>query len=56
MNVAIQIGNSDNKLSQVDWHRFCFAVSSAIEDLAEEVYFHGYSIPNDPLAKCRMDI
>lgn len=36
MTVTIQIGNSDDKLSQADWSRYVAAVASHIEYYAED--------------------
>ncbi len=40
---VIQIGNSDNKLSQQDWAHFVASMRSAIERTVYRVHFHGGS-------------
>ena len=44
--VTIQIGNSDDKLSQVRWSAFVNHTAQAISKHADEVHFHGTS-PGD---------
>jgi hypothetical protein len=46
--VYIAIGNSDNKLTQLEWARFCEAVNAAVRGWSEKVRIHGewYSNPN----------
>lgn len=46
--VTIQIGNSDNKLTQTEWSHFCFFVDSAVKGWANEIYFHGFSVGDAP--------
>lgn len=46
--VVIQIGNSDDKLTQMEWARFVFSVGDAIQHLAHETHFSGFSLPNAP--------
>lgn len=41
IDVTIQIGNSDNKLSQQDWAAFVKIVDSLVNGFAEKVYFFG---------------
>jgi hypothetical protein len=43
MTLIVQIGNSDDKLSQKDWSRFGSEVDALIQDFAAEVYFSGHS-------------
>lgn len=43
--VTIQIGNSDNKLSQNEWAHYVEATKQAIEKTVNEVHFFGGS-PN----------
>ena len=44
--VVIQIGNSDDKLSQREWSKFVEELREVIEDFADEVHFSGGS-PTD---------
>lgn len=44
--VVIQIGNSDNKLTQADWSSYCFLIRAAILRYAETVHFSGFSLPD----------
>jgi len=39
--VVIQIGNTDNKLSQQTWARFCVDVGSIVKAYANEIHFAG---------------
>ena len=39
--VTIQIGNTDNKLTQQDWAQFCLDVHNAILPRAKAIHFHG---------------
>jgi len=41
--ITVQIGNSDNKLSQKQWHNFVKEVRTFIESRADEVHFFGGS-------------
>jgi hypothetical protein len=43
--ITIQIGNTDNKLSQNDWSHYVEATKQAIEKIVNEVHFFGGS-PN----------
>jgi len=45
ITVAVQIGNSDDKLLQVDWALYCEDVSECIDILAEQIHFSGASHP-----------
>lgn len=42
-NFVISIGNSDNKLSQKEWHAFVTTVKNYIDISAEKVHFFGGS-------------
>ena len=42
MTTIVQIGNSDNKLTQVEWAAFCQAVDKAVMSRTPNVYFHGF--------------
>ena len=44
----VQIGNTDNKLTQRQWSEFCNEIQYAIEMNATEVHFTGFSNPNTP--------
>ena len=44
--ISIQIGNSDDKLPQSYWSRFCDEIIGAIRHYATEIHFSGYSLPN----------
>lgn len=46
--VVIQIGNSDNKLSQADWSQFIFEAKLVIERNVHEVHFFGGSAIDSP--------
>jgi hypothetical protein len=42
---VVQIGNTDNKLTQQEWSRFLRDVDNAVVKNAEQVYFSGTSSP-----------
>lgn len=42
--VCIQIGNSDDNLSQLKWANFCDAISTAVTFRAHQVHFSAPSI------------
>jgi len=44
--LTIQIGNSDNKLTQSQWSNFCDAIDSLVTACAFHVHFKGFS-PGD---------
>lgn len=46
MTAVIQIGNSDNKLTQSEWAHFVAEVRTSVEANANAVHFHGFS-PGD---------
>lgn len=46
--VVIQIGNSDNKLSQFDWSKFVRKTFSLINKRADMIHFTGFSTPDAP--------
>jgi hypothetical protein len=49
MDVAvIQIGNSDDKLDQVDWSSFVYAVNDIILEYRYKIHFHGVSVGSAP--------
>jgi hypothetical protein len=41
--MCIQTGNSDDRLTQIEWANFCRAVNCLIAEAAVEVLFHGHS-------------
>lgn len=49
--IAVMIGNSDDKLSQGDWHAFCDDVDQAISRTCRyngtKVHGRFYSLPNE---------
>lgn len=44
--IVIQIGNSDNKLTQADWSSYCALIKSSVLHHAEQVHFTGFSSPD----------
>lgn len=46
--ITIQIGNSDDKLTQKDWHAFCVEVGDAAVHHSEQVHFCGASHNSAP--------
>ncbi len=46
--VVIQIGNSDNKLTQVEWSAYARAAHGLIKKYAKEIYFHGFPAGDAP--------
>ncbi len=46
--VTIQIGNTDDKLTQKEWSDFVLAVDTEIQSLAKEVHFFGGSVNYSP--------
>jgi hypothetical protein len=45
--IVIQIGNSDNKLTQQEWSRFYNHIHNLVDDYGT-VHFRGTSLPNAP--------
>lgn len=44
MTVTIQIGNSDDKLTQAEWHRFCGLLQSTVQSIqGSKVHFSNAS-------------
>lgn len=41
--IIIQIGNSDDRLSQIEWSEFVNEVQQAVEIFANEIHFFGAS-------------
>ena len=50
--VTIQIGNSDNKLSQAAWAAFIILINQAINKFSPEIHFHGGSNFNESWQNC----
>lgn len=48
----IQIGNSDDKLSQADWSEFIDALGKLLVTHASEIHFMGYSSPTTRWQTC----
>lgn len=48
MTCIIQIGNSDDKLSQARWALFIEATERVVRRSAQEVHFGGTSFPHKP--------
>ena len=46
--IVIQIGNSDNKLTQQEWSEFWHAVNNSVSNNCHEVHFSGLSDGNAP--------
>jgi len=46
--VTVQIGNSDNKLTQKQWSSFIFHVNSDVTKYASSIHFKGGSSYNEP--------
>ena len=44
ITVTVQIGNSDNKLSQEDWAKFCNRIYQVILAWKEEIFFSAPSV------------
>lgn len=41
--ITIQVGNSDNKLSQSDWHLFVLKIGRILDSWAKNIHFSGGS-------------
>jgi hypothetical protein len=48
VTVFIQIGNTDNKLTQQEWSHFILDTKLAMKRLAKEIHFMGFSEPDAP--------
>lgn len=48
LTAVVQIGNSDDKLTQAQWHAFVSRTHGLIEAAALDVHFSGYSAPAAP--------
>lgn len=42
----IAIGNSDNKLTQLQWVSYIKNVNYTVMDYSDKIYFHGFAAPN----------
>jgi hypothetical protein len=47
-DVSIQIGNSDNKLSQLEWSEYVREIRDLVEEFSMEVHFMGGSDSSSP--------
>lgn len=45
---TVTIGNSDDKLTQKQWSKFLADITFLVQEVAEEVWFTGYSTPVAP--------
>jgi hypothetical protein len=50
--VTIQIGNSDNKLSQERWSQYINALSQLLLQGNAKIHFFGFSAPTAPWQNC----
>jgi hypothetical protein len=41
MTITVQISNSDNKLTQVEWSEFVNAIRNVLESNSETIHFEG---------------
>jgi hypothetical protein len=48
ITVAVQIGNSDDKLGQAQWCRFCERTHLAVSARAKQIHFSGHSGGGNP--------
>jgi hypothetical protein len=46
--LIVQIGNSDNKLTQSEWAHFIARAHNSVSLLAHEIHFKGHSEPDAP--------
>ena len=46
--ITIQIGNSDNKLTQIEWADFIRRTNEALSLIDLEIHFSGFSRPDAP--------
>ena len=46
--ITIQIGNSDDKLTQIQWASYVSEVDSAIKKAHANIHFSGFSEPGKP--------
>lgn len=47
VTVCVQIGNTDNKLTQQEWSKFHYLIHNMISALKQEMYFSGASHPTE---------
>ena len=50
--VVIQIGNTDDKLSQTQWSHFVKALMYEVDEFHTQVHFFGFSEPTAPWQNC----
>ncbi len=43
ITVSVQIGNSDNKLTQREWAHYCAAISEVMRESSRVIFFNGGS-------------
>ena len=43
--ITVQIGNTDDKLTQKEWSAFCKATDGFIQSASCAIYFSGHSLP-----------
>lgn len=48
MTLVIQIGNTDNKLTQSEWSDFCASVRETVAAAARQVHFDGCAAGDAP--------
>lgn len=48
MTIIIQIGNTDNKLTQQEWSRYCRKVDECVRHHADEIHFYGHPPGDQP--------
>ena len=46
--ITVQIGNTDDKLTQAEWAHFFARMQLFISENSKEIYFSGVSLPCDP--------
>lgn len=46
--ITIQIGNTDNKLTQQDWNKFCNNIKDAVNQNGIDTHFYGCSLSDAP--------
>jgi len=46
--IVIQLGNSDNNLSQEEWSQFVTYVRDSVDEFCEEIHFDGHSKGDSP--------
>lgn len=43
--ITVQIGNTDDKLTQIEWSKFIHKTNKLIGHRAKDVHFNGFSLP-----------